>query len=60
MLDLTYIDINGQAFVSGTWTEWYQFTGLTFFDVSSTGTDGNVEGFAARTGLTNFKVAILL
>ncbi len=52
---LTYIDINGQAFVSGTWTTWYTFTGLTVLDVSSTGTDGNVEGFAARTALLSLR-----
>jgi len=55
VLDLTWIDIEGQSFVSGTWTDWI-FDNLTYLDVGDTGTDGDIEGYAALTSMTVLNV----
>ena len=52
--DITYIDVSGQAFVSGDTDTWVAaITGLTHIDVSDTGMTGDASLFAAFS-LTTF------
>ena len=51
-LDLTYIDISSQAFVSGDVSSWSALTNLTYLYCSSTSISGDVSGWSALTNLT--------
>ena len=54
VLDLTYIDINAQAFVSGDVALMSALINLTDADYSSTGLTGSIAGFGAILGMVNF------
>jgi len=51
-LDLTYIDISAQAFVSGDVSGWSALTNLTHLYCSSTSVSGDVSSWSALTNLT--------
>ena len=50
--DITYIDVNGQAFVSGDVSGWSALTSLTYLSCYSNSLTGDVSGWSALTSLT--------
>ena len=52
VLDLTYIAINTQSFVSGDVSSWSALTSLTYIDCYSTSVTGDVSSWSALTSLT--------
>jgi hypothetical protein len=55
--ELTYIDIQAQAFVSGDISGWSALTNLTELDCSSTSVSGDVSVWSALTNLTRLDLA---
>lgn len=51
VLDLTYIDIRSQAFVSGDVSPWIQLINLDTIYFNSTGVDGSIAGYGVLTNL---------
>ncbi len=56
VLDLTYIDILGQTFVSGDVSGWSVLTDLTRIYVNQTGVSGDISGWSVLTGLVVMQV----
>jgi len=52
---LTYIDVNGQADLSGDVSGWSALTNLVYLDCSSTSVDGDVSGWSALTNLLQLR-----
>lgn len=51
--ELTYIDIQSQAFVSGDVSAWSTLLNATYFRANSTAVSGDISGFSVLTSLTN-------
>lgn len=49
--DLTWIDVGGQAFVSGDVSGWSALTNLTRIEIDGTGVSGNIESWVTLTSL---------
>jgi len=54
-LDLTYIDISAQVFVSGDVSSWSALTNLTYLRCNSTSVSGDVSSWSALTNLTHLR-----
>ena len=52
VIDLTYIDIQNQTFVSGDVSGWSQLTNLTLIACRTTSVSGDISGWSALTSLT--------